>query len=137
MLIHQKKTTDSFYFLASGIVGLSPQLNSLVAYGTDEEKALGDAFHIQFPQAQDLLCFIHVRNCISAKLRDLGILGDYANAFITDVFGQQQGTQKFCGLVDCDSPQQFDKQLSQLQVVWDSREMCEKLNRCQVFTLGF
>ena len=124
MLIHQKKTMESFHFLASGIVGLSLQLNSLVAYGTDGEKAIGDAFHIQFPQAQHLLCFIHVRNRISAKLRDLGISGDYVNAFITDVFSQQQGTHKFCGLVDCDSPQQFDKELSQLQEVWDNREMC-------------
>ena len=123
-LIHQKKSMESYYFLASGIVGLCSQLNSLVAYGTDGEKAIGDAFHIQFPQAKHLLCFIHVRNRISAKLKDLGISGDYANAFITDVFGQQQGTHKFCGLVDCDSPQQFDDELLQLQEVWNSREMC-------------
>jgi len=32
-------------------------------------------------------------------------------AFITEVFDQQQGTHKFCGFVDCDSPKQFDDEL--------------------------
>ena len=77
MLIHQKKSMESYYFLASSIVGLCSQLNSLVAYGTDREKVKGDAFHIQLPQAKYLLCFIHVQNRISAELRDLGISGDY------------------------------------------------------------
>ena len=88
---------ESYHFLASGIVGICPQLylfiyflNCLVAFGTDGEKAIGDAFHTQFPGAKHLLCFIHVRNRISSKLRDLGISGDYAKAFITDVFGQQR-----------------------------------------------
>jgi len=40
MLIQQKKTMESYHFLASGIVGLCPQLNSLVAFGTDGEKAI-------------------------------------------------------------------------------------------------
>ena len=124
MLIHQKKTTKSYHFLASGIVSLRPQLNSLVAFGTDGEKAIGDAFRTQFPHSKHLLCFIHVCNRISTKLKDLGISGDYAKAFITDIFGQQQDTHKFCGLVDCDSPEQFDEELLQLQEVWNSREMC-------------
>ena len=54
----------------------------------------------------------------------MGISGDYAKAFITDIFGQQQDTHKFSGLVDCDSPEQFDEELLQLQEVWNSREMC-------------
>ena len=115
---------ESYHFLASGIVGLCPQLNSLVAFGTDGEKATGDAFRTQFPHSKHLLCFIHVCNRISTKLKDLGISGDYAKAFITDIFGQQQDTHKFCGLVDCDSPEQFVEELLQLQEVWNSREMC-------------
>ena len=64
ILVHQKKTLESYHFLASGIVGIYPQLStcSLVAYGTDGEKAIGDAFKIQFPGAKHLLCSIHVRN---------------------------------------------------------------------------
>ena len=69
MLIHQKKTRESYYFLASGIVGLCPNLRGLVASGTDGEKVIGEAFKIQFGEAKHLLCFIHVKhrlkvNCV-------------------------------------------------------------------------
>ena len=87
MIVHQKKNKESYHFLASGIVGLCSQLNSLVAFGTDGEKALGDAFHAQFPTAKHLLCFIHVKSRIKIKLRDLGISTDIAKGILTDIFG--------------------------------------------------
>ena len=120
ILVHQKKTLEAYNLLASGIVRICPQLSSLVAFGTDGEKAIGDAFKIQFPGAKHLLCFIHVRTRISSKLRDLGISGDYAKAFM---FGQQEDTHKFLSLVDCDSAEQFDSELLQLKEVWDGWEM--------------
>ena len=123
LLIHQKKTRESYYFLASGIVGLCPSLRGLVAFGTDGEKAIGEAFQMQFGEAKHLLCFIHVKDRLKSKLRDLGICGDVANSFLTDIFGYQQGTHKFCGLVDCESPEKFDEELQQLELVWNSREM--------------
>ena len=95
MIVHQKKNKESYHFLASGIVGLCSRLNSLVTFGTDGEKALGDAFHAQFPTAKHLLCFIHFKSRIKIKLRDLGISTDIANGILTDIFGQQQGTHKF------------------------------------------
>ena len=103
MLIHQKKTRESYYFLASGILGLCPNLRGLVAFGTDGEKAIGEAFQMQFSEAKHLLCFIHVKDRLKSKLRDLGICGDVAKSFLTDIFGYQQGDHKFCGLVDCES----------------------------------
>jgi len=42
---------------------------------------------------------------------------DVAKDFLTDIFGQHQGTHKFCGLMDCKSPEQFDLELPQLQIV--------------------
>ena len=105
------------------MVGLCSRLNSLVAFGTDGEKALGDAFHAQFPNAKHLLCFIHVKNRIKIKLRDLGIPVDISKGFIVDIFGEQHGTHKLCGLVDCESPEQFDLELEQLEEVWNGREM--------------
>ena len=123
MLIHQKKTRESYYFLASGIVGLCPNLRGLVAFGTDGEMAIGEALKMQFGEAKHLLCFIHVKDRLKSKLHDLDICGDVANSFLTDIFGYQQGTHKFCGLVDCESPDKFDEELQQLELVWNSREM--------------
>ena len=44
MLIHQRKTTQTYHFFASSIVGLRPQLSNLQAFGTDGEKSLEAAF---------------------------------------------------------------------------------------------
>ena len=61
LLIHQRKSKQSYYFMASSLVGLCPQLSSLLCFGTDGEKALGDAFELQFQNATHLLCFLHVK----------------------------------------------------------------------------
>lgn len=122
MLVHQNKTFESYHFLASSMVGLCPQLSSLTAFGTDGEKPLGDAFAVQFHGASHLLCFLHVKERIKMKLRDLGISGEYIKPFLSDIFGHQEGTHLFCGLVDCESSEEFDEQLLQLETTWNERE---------------
>ena len=66
MLVHQKSYG---HFLAFGTAGICPQLNCLIAFGTDIEKAIGYIFHIQFPIAKHLLCFINMRNGIFSKTK--------------------------------------------------------------------
>lgn len=134
--MHQKKSKESYHFLALGTNGLCSQLNSLAAFGTDGEKALGDAFHAQFPNAKNLLRFIHVRSHIKMKLQDLGISTDVAKGILTDIFGQQLGTHKLCGLVDCESREQFDLELQQLEEVWNSKEMYARSSTQAQFHLG-
>ena len=67
LLIHQKMCKQSYYFMASNIVGLCPQLSSLQCFGTDGERALGDAFELQFQNATHLLCFLHVKERIMMR----------------------------------------------------------------------
>lgn len=123
MFVHQRKTFELYHFLASNMVGLCPLLGSLRAFGTDGEKALGDAFAVQFRDASHLLCFLHVKERISAKIRDLGIGSECAKLFLNDIFGQQQGTHLFCGLVDCESSEEFDEKLELLKDIWNEREI--------------
>ena len=123
MLVHQNKTFESYHFLASSMVGLCPRLSSLMAFGSDGEKALGDAFSLQFRDASHLLCSLHVKERIKMKLRDLGITGEYIKLFLNDIFGLQQGSHLICGLVDSDSSEEFDEQLSNLADTWNEREM--------------
>lgn len=66
---------------------------------------------MQFAEAKHLLCFIHVKGRLKSKLHDLGICENVAKSFLTDIFGYQERTHKFCGLVDCESPEKFDKEL--------------------------
>jgi hypothetical protein len=78
------------------MVGLRPELSEIKAFGTDGEEALGDAFQCQFPNSVHLLCF---QDCIVRKLRDMGICGFLIKLFIDDIFGKQEGTHRFNGLV--------------------------------------
>ena len=122
LLIHQRKSKQSYYFMASSLVGLCPQLSSLLCFGTDGEKALGDAFELQFQNATHLLCFLHVKECIMIKLRDMGIAAE-AKQFINEIFGYQEGTHHFTGLVDCDTTDECDRKLAALEDIWNEREM--------------
>ena len=88
MIVHQNKTFESYYFLASTVVGLCPQLNFLTAFGTDGEQTLGDAFTTQFRNASHLLCILHVKDRIKVKLHDLGVNTKCAKFSMNEIFGQ-------------------------------------------------
>ena len=88
MLLHQNKTFESYYFLASTVVGLCPQLNFLTAFGTDGDQTLGNAFATQFCDASHHLCFLYVKDRIKVKLHDLRVNTECAKCFVNDVFGQ-------------------------------------------------
>jgi hypothetical protein len=122
MLIHQRKTTQSYHFLASSIVGLCPELVSLKAFGTDGERALGNAFSTQFQEATHLVCFLHVKDAIKRKLREIGISGNNINDFLNDIFGKQEGTHQYKGLVDATNDVEFNTKLSNLKSVWNQKE---------------
>ena len=53
----------------------------------------------------------------------MGIPVDISKGFIVDIFGEQQGTHKLCGLVDCESSEKFDLKSEQLEEVWLGRKM--------------
>lgn len=135
MLIHQHKTTQSYHFLASSIVGLCPELASLQAFGSDGEKALGDGFKLQFQNAMHLLCFIHVKDCIVRKLRDIGIFGHSIHSFLNDIFGKQEATHLFTGLADCKNESTFDEQLLNLKEEWN-KNVQFALRRVPYFLTG-
>ena len=122
MLIHQRKTAQSYHFLASSMVGLHPEVASIQAIGTDGEKQLGEGFKLQFRSCTHLLCFIHMKDCIVRKLRDIGICGASGKPFLDEIFGVQEGTHRFTGLVDSGSPSDFDERLHRLESEWNKRE---------------
>lgn len=61
VLIHYRKTFETYLFFASSLIGLSWQLEGIKAFGTDGEEALSSAFGHEFGFAHQLTCFIHVR----------------------------------------------------------------------------
>ena len=63
-----------------------------------------------------------MKDCIIRKLRDIGICGASINPFLYDIFGKQEATHHFKGLVDCDTASMFDEQLLKLATEWNDRE---------------
>ena len=62
------------HFLASTLVGLRPGLQGLRGFGTDDEKALMDAFSHEFSYALHLTCFNHCQQNIKRKLHQYNYL---------------------------------------------------------------
>jgi hypothetical protein len=117
-IVHQTKQTATYHVLASGIVALRPNLVSAIAYGTDGEKAIANAFSLQFQKALHLICFLHVKRNIQRKLRDLGISEQFSKEYINEIFGYTNGLRFHEGLVDCDVSD-YKKQLDGCCIVWN------------------
>ena len=68
-----------------------------MAFGTDGDKALVEAFAHNFPYAIHLRCFIHFKRNVEEKLKTLSIPSD---EFVADIFGKRVGNTFQTGLVD-------------------------------------
>ena len=132
-LVHQTKKTETYHSLASGIVGLCPSLMNLIAYGTDGEKAIGNAFSLQFHKAIHLLCCLHVKRDIQRKLHDLGIPEKYSKEYINEIFGYSNGSHFTEELVDCECDSEYEDQLNKCCHVWNEREKLARDTNVPVF----
>lgn len=65
ILIHQQKTSETYHFIASTLVGLSPVFASVLAFCTDGEEVVVKAFKQQLTHAR---CFCHMKLDIQKTL---------------------------------------------------------------------
>ena len=100
-----------------------PEIAALIACGTDGEKAIIDGFQRNAPYAIFLRCFIHYKRNIEEHLKNCGFSAESKQLFLEEIFGKQENTKKFCGLIDCSSDGEFDEKLKTLKPVWDAREL--------------
>ena len=99
-LIHYKKSFQTYLFFASSLVGLNKDLKNIRAFGTDNEKALIDAFTHEFQYAVHVTCFIHVRKNIKDQLAKHSISDEVRSEILDDIFGKRVGSTLLEGLVD-------------------------------------
>ena len=93
------------------------EFDSLLACGKDDEKALIYGFQL------DLLHFCAVLFISKEKDRNLKSYSSTQHKlYMQEIFGKQEGTTKFYGLVDSKSTQEFDQKLEGLKNDWDNRE---------------
>ena len=73
VLIHTDRKYTTYYYLASQLNKLCPNLEDLIAVGTDGEEALSSAFLSVFPNSTHLLCSLHKRDNITRKLQEFKV----------------------------------------------------------------
>ena len=66
-------TNKSYFTLPSTLIRLRPSYTSLKAFGTDKELNIYSAFKSCFNKAQNLLCWIHVKENIENKLSKIKV----------------------------------------------------------------
>lgn len=119
IFIHQRKKFETYYFFASSLVGLNPNVRHLKAFGTDGEMALSNAFHTVFNKAVHIRCFLHFKGNLDSKLQELSIPKHERIEFLRDVFGNPLELEY--GLIDADDDK-FEASLKSLEHVWKERE---------------
>lgn len=119
MFIHQRKKFETYYFFASSLVGLNPNVRHLKASGTDGEMALSNAFHTVFNKAVHVRCFLHFKGNLDSKLQELGIPKHERIEFLRDIFGNPLKLED--GLVDVEN-EKFEPSMKTLESVWNDRE---------------
>ena len=97
-----------------------PELKNLMAFGTDDEKALVAGFNKSFERATHLLCEIHVRKNIDTKLVSMDITGKCKQGIMDDIFGRKIGRVFESGLSDAGSVEEFIGMLESLEEKWSS-----------------
>lgn len=118
VLIHEKKTTETYSVFSGTLKTLQPGLGNVLAFGTDGEKALVTAFRNNFERATNLLCDLHLKANVESKLQEFGISGKEKETIVADIFGRRRGSIFEAGLADVSSSEQFVQQLDQLEETW-------------------
>lgn len=89
VMIHYRKSFSTYLFFSSTLLGIKPVLSSLQCFGTDGEEALFNAFQHVYPNAFYLLCSLHMKRNIKAKLQELNVGEHIQHMVIGDIFGTQ------------------------------------------------
>ena len=122
VLMHQRKDWKTYARFANSLTTECPELEGVLACGTDGEKALIDGLKRNFRFSLFLRCFIHFKDNVKRQLSERGMPSEIQSKFLNEIFGKQYENIKYAGLVDCDTEDEFDNKLMALQNEWEARE---------------
>ena len=92
VLLHEKKTQSTYSLFGGTLKSLEPELKNLMAFGTDDEKALVGGFNETFERAACLPYEIHLCKNIDTKLLSMDIKGESKQSVMDDIFGRKIGS---------------------------------------------
>ena len=97
-------------------------VNALLPCGTDGVTALIDGFQRNFRFATFLRCFIHFKGNIQTEPYSK-ISSTQQKLYMQEMFGKQEGTTKFYGLVDSESTPRVWSDVRGSENDWNNREL--------------
>ena len=118
VLVHEKKTTETYSTFSGTLRTLEPELRDVMAFGTDDEQALIQGFRNNFDRSVHLLCELHLKKNIQKKLQDMGIVGEAKASIVADIFGKITGAVKESGLTEAQDEDKFQNMLHNLKEKW-------------------
>ena len=123
VMIHHRKTYQTYHILASRILAANPKLKDIKAIITDGEEPLQNSFNDVFSRAQPLRDFRHFQQNMDSALKYMGISAKKErDPFLNDVFGHTEDDVYVKGLCDAEDEQEFRVLLDSYRDVWKERE---------------
>ena len=126
VLIHEKKTEQTYSLFWWSLKAHEQGLNELLAFGTDDELALINGFNCNFERSVHLLCEIHLKKNIENALLSFGISGKDKDEITFDIFGRHQEGVFESGLSDANSEDDFFHTLGILEKRWSRQHIAGK-----------
>ena len=120
VLLHEKKTQSTYSLFGGTLKSLEPELKNLMAFGTDDEKALVGGFNETFERATCLSYEIHLCKNIDTKLLSMDIKGESKQSVMDDIFGRKIGSVFESRLSDAGSAENFFGLFESLEEKWSS-----------------
>ena len=114
-LIHKHRDEEAFAYLASSMIRVNPKLVSLLAIGSDRDRATKKGLGSQFPSAVFVACKKNFEDDLKRKLSDLGVNDKAKKEFMADIFGSEATQQN--GLLDRPSEMEFEQDLAEFMAI--------------------
>lgn len=127
VLLHERKTEETYSLFCGSLKALEPELSNLLAFGTDDELALINGFNNNFERATHLLCEIHLKKNIESRLSTLAISGKIKQDIMSDLFGKRNEDVFESGLSDSSSDEDFYHKLGILKDRWSKVDVNGKV----------
>ena len=104
-LIHKHRDEEAFAYLASSMIRVNANLASLLAIGSDRDRAIKKGLSSQFPSAVFVACKKHFEYDLQRKLSELGVNNKAKREFMAEIFGSEATQQR--GLLNRASEREF------------------------------
>ena len=134
-MLHVKQDESQFVYFGHTLIEKQPGMDGVLFIGLDRSKAQENGLARVFHVSRFLPCTKHVRDNVNAKLTSLQLTEGLKREIIKDIFGDDKRMEK--GLIDSDSPEEFDCKLLEAQRRWDSLESMEKMGADPGFSKYF